>query len=115
MLFRGFIPKDASKDMIEFLELAAVSVYEQLDDPIDKFIVMGVFDIGYPKESIADCLGISYTAVYKRIEKIRTILNPEYKPSPSLKITTGKGGVYKHYYQRLKESGEYNDLSKVKV
>ena len=106
MLFHEFIPRDAHKDMLDFLEMMAVSVYAKLDDPLDKFILMGVYEMNYPKEDIAECLGISYTAVYKRLEKIKTLIDSKYEPSKSLKITTGKGRVYKHYYKRMMDKDE---------
>lgn len=104
MLFREFIPRDANKDMLDFLEIMAVNVYAKLDDPIDKFILMAVYEIGYPREDVASSLGISYTSIYKRLEKIKTLLDVKYAHSKSLKIRTGKSNAYKHYYKRMIDS-----------
>lgn len=109
MLYRDFIPKDASKDLLEFLEIMAIDTYQELYDPIDKFIVMAVYEIGYPKHEVADSLGISYKSLYERLEKIKLILNPEYKVPNHLKskIKTGKSkGVYAHFYKQLQRKGE---------
>ena len=54
-------------------------VYGKLIDPIDKFLIAFVFELGYTQTMAADCLDVSSAAVSKRLDKIRSKLKRRYK------------------------------------
>lgn len=75
----GIIPPvDITKEERKIIDAIAVDLYRKLNDPVDKFITAMVFDVGYGKEQTAEALGITYTAVYQRIKKIRKKLSVDY-------------------------------------
>lgn len=85
MLFREFLPKDVTETELELLEMVAVNVYTKLENPVDKYILAMIYDIGYPHGQVAESLGISRQALYYRIENIKKILNSNYEQPHSIK------------------------------
>lgn len=54
-------------------------LYNKLDDPIDKFLVAFVFELGYTQSMAANCLDKSDAAISKRIVRIKHKLKTQYK------------------------------------
>lgn len=77
---RAFLPNDSTYEEREIVDWAAISLYRKLPDDRDKFIVAMAFDMGYGPEKTAEALGISYTAVYKRVQKIKKCLKEKKTP-----------------------------------
>lgn len=50
-------------------------LYALIDDPIDKFILAWVFDMGHTQKSCELAVGRSKVAIWTRIKRIRTILS----------------------------------------
>lgn len=55
------------------------NLYCRLQDPIDKFVVAFVFELGYTQSVTANCLDVSSAAVCKRIKKIKKKLKKKYR------------------------------------
>lgn len=79
-MYERLLPPDATREDLRIINTLAVTLYQRLDDPIDKFIVAMVFDMGYPREDTARALNMSYVTVYKRINEIRDKLRDVPKP-----------------------------------
>lgn len=73
-MYANCIPPDPTRDDLRIINALAITLYQRLDDPIDKLIVAMVFDMGYPKEDVARALNVSYVTVYKRINEIKSKL-----------------------------------------
>lgn len=72
------LPPDPTPEERKIINMLVVDLYRKLDDPVDKFILAFAFDLGYPKEDTARALDMSHVAVWKRIQKIRKLLEPSY-------------------------------------
>lgn len=46
-----------------------MGIYQNISDPLDKFIFMYVKELNYPQEAVAEYLGISQAAVNHRLQK----------------------------------------------
>jgi hypothetical protein len=77
----GKLPSDPTRDDSRILNALAVSVYQKIRDPKDKFIMAMIFDLGYPKEDTARALGVTYETVYARVLKIESTLKRHYPRS----------------------------------
>ena len=75
----NLLPPDPTPEERKIINMIIVDLYRQLEDPVDKFILAFAFDLGYPKDDTARALEISHVAVWKRIQKIRKLLEPAYK------------------------------------
>lgn len=74
---KNLLPPDPTVNTVRIIDAVAVSIYQKLDDPTDKFIVSMVFEIGYTREDTARALGVTYQTVYNRINKIKELLMPK--------------------------------------
>lgn len=72
------LPDDITPEEVAILNRVAIRLYTKLDDPIDKFIVAMVFDLGYGREETAEALGVSYVTVWNRINDIKEQLKESY-------------------------------------
>lgn len=52
------MPEDITPEEVGLLNIAAVNLYQELLDPIDKFIVAFVYELGYSKFDCAQALCI---------------------------------------------------------
>lgn len=68
------IPRDVTTDELAIIAFATAHMYALLDDPIDKFIMAMVYELGYSKYQASIALGISPPAVTMRDKKIRRII-----------------------------------------
>lgn len=75
-LYNEYLPEDRTPEEVKILNAIMVKIYNNLTDPTDKFILAFTFHLGYGKEDTARALGISYVAVYRRIKKIQSLLEP---------------------------------------
>jgi DNA invertase Pin-like site-specific DNA recombinase len=72
------LPQDITEEEVKILAYSSIQLYQLLDDPVDKFIVAMVFDLGYGREETARALGFHYHTVYQRIKKIQDKLAELY-------------------------------------
>lgn len=71
-----YLPDDRTEEETKILNAVMVRIYNELPDPKDKFILAFCFHLGYGKEDTARALGMSHVAVWKRMRKIRLLLQP---------------------------------------
>ena len=76
------LPPDPTPEEIKILAFGRALIYQKLPDPIDKFIVVYVFELGQDRQDAAMALGITYKAVWERIKRIRVKLAMHYPTSP---------------------------------
>lgn len=77
------LPIDATPEEVEIYDVmvnrtsgrrGTEHLYSLIDDPIDKFIMAWVFDMGHSQKSCELAVGRSKVAIWTRIKKIRAIL-----------------------------------------
>jgi hypothetical protein len=73
------IPTDVTQDELAILGLMATEIYQMFPDPIDKFIVAMVYELGYSKFEVSHALGISSPAITIRDQRIRRKLMRVYR------------------------------------
>lgn len=73
------LPPDATEEEKEIMQYCVSSIYQQFDDPLDKFIIMAVFEMGYPNKFVANLIDRSEVTMSIRIKKIKTILSKTHK------------------------------------
>lgn len=78
-MFMRMLPPDPTAEEIMIASSLAISLYQRIKDPTDKFIIAMVYDMGYSREDAARALGISYVTVYKRLKIVKDSLKKEYK------------------------------------
>ena len=49
-------------------------LYEIIPDPVDKFIMAYVFELGHTRRSAEQAIGLSKATIWKRIKRVRSIL-----------------------------------------
>lgn len=81
------LPPDYTPEEYKLLMFSVVNVYQRLEDPIDKFIVAMVYEMGYNANIAAMSLGISSPAVTMRIKKIKRILEDPQLKNPITQVT----------------------------
>ena len=74
--YNDLLPTDTIEEDIQILNAVMTLIYQKLPDPTDKFILAFCFHMGYGKEDTARALGLSHVAVWKRMNKIRILLEP---------------------------------------
>ena len=75
------LPQNPTPEEYFILMSSVGNLYRKVTDPIDKFIVALVFELGYTQTVVADCLEITSAAVSKRLKKIKKRLKTKYKIS----------------------------------
>jgi len=73
------LPHSPTKEEKEIAEFCILNVYNQFTDPIDKLIIMGVFELGYTQKFVADLVRRREQAVSLRVKKIRTVLKTTHR------------------------------------
>lgn len=77
------LPNDATPEELEIYDVmvkrtssrrGTEHLYSLIEDPIDKFILAWVFDMGHSQKSCETAVGRSKVAIWTRIKRIRTIL-----------------------------------------
>lgn len=76
---RWILPPDYTKEEKKIMEFCILSIYNQFNDPVDKLIIMGVYELGYDQKTIAEMVGRQPQAIGLRIKKIKTILSKSHK------------------------------------
>lgn len=71
-----YLPDDRTEEETKILNAIMVRIYNDLPDPTDKFILAFCFHLGFGKEDTARALGMSHVSVWKRMKKIRLLLQP---------------------------------------
>ena len=59
--------------------LTTVGLYANLEDPVDKFLVAYIFELGNTRKAAQEALGISKTTVWYKVKRIKRILKACYK------------------------------------
>ncbi|MCH9739499.1 MAG: hypothetical protein K0U38_01470 [Epsilonproteobacteria bacterium] len=59
--------------------MATASLYEKLEDPVDKFLVAYVFELGNTRVLAEQALGLSKATIWSKIKRIKRILAEYYK------------------------------------
>jgi hypothetical protein len=73
------LPPKPTPEEMDIAEYCILNIYDKFADPLDKLIIMGVFELGYKQKFIADLIGRREQAVSLRLKKIRTILSQSHK------------------------------------
>lgn len=68
------LPEDATVEERKIANFAYANIYSLIPDPIDKFIVAFVFDLGNSVLMTAIALGLSRITVHRRTQKIKHLL-----------------------------------------
>lgn len=68
------LPPDATGVEKRIVEFAYAHIYRALTDPLDKFIVAFMFDMGNTSEVTAVACGVSRTTIWSRKKKIQKML-----------------------------------------
>lgn len=77
-MLKNNLPPDPTPEEVKIVATAHALIYSKLKDPVDKFIVAYVFDMGYPRQDCAIALGVHYKTVWARIKKIKQTLGTAY-------------------------------------
>lgn len=72
------LPPNPTIEEYEIIEYSITNIYTKIDDPIDKFLVAFVFELGYTQSLASQCLEIDNAAVTRRIQKIKRNLGMNY-------------------------------------
>jgi len=59
--------------------LTTVGLYANLKDPVDKFLVAYIFELGNTRKAAQEALGISKATVWYKVKRIKRILKDCYK------------------------------------
>lgn len=59
--------------------ISTSGVYALIEDPIDKFLVAYVFELGNTRRQAEVALGLSKATIWKRINKIRAVLYNHFR------------------------------------
>jgi len=73
------LPPDITPEEIGILTFTTLDLYRHIDDPIDKLIIIMVYQLGYGKQETAYAIGVTYETVYKRDLNIKKKLAEVYK------------------------------------
>lgn len=73
------LPPDPTPEERDIMSYCLLNIYNQFTDPIDKLIIMGVFELGYKQKFVAELVGRREQAVSLRLKKIRTVLSQSHK------------------------------------
>lgn len=73
-ILHPFLPPDYTPEEYEIVMYCVSDVYRHLEDPIDKFIVAFVFELGYKQDLAAKALQVSDSTISLRIKSIRAKL-----------------------------------------
>lgn len=68
------LPPDTTATEMRILESAYAHVYRNIPDPLDKFIVAFMFDMGNDSTTTALACGLSRKAIWQRHTKIKQML-----------------------------------------
>lgn len=77
------LPDDANSVEKKIVNYAYANIYGMIYDPMDKFIVAFMFDLGYSPEVTAVATGLSRTSLHRRKVKIKKMLQ-KLKPNKTL-------------------------------
>ena len=59
--------------------LTTVGLYANLEDPVDKFLVAYIFELGNTRKAAQEALGVSKATVWYKVKRIKRILKDCYK------------------------------------
>lgn len=68
------LPEDATPVERKIIDFAYANIYGLISDPIDKFIVAFMFDMGHTIETTAVATGLHRKTVWQRSKKIKAAL-----------------------------------------
>jgi len=55
-----------------------MDVYKVIPDPIDKFLIAYVFELGNTRKEAGEALGLSKTTIWNRLKQVRIILSKHF-------------------------------------
>lgn len=73
------LPVDATPEEKGIAMFGVQNIYEKFEDPMDQLIIALVFELGYPKNAVADITKRTPKTIWLRIKKIKTILSTTHK------------------------------------
>ena len=73
------MPSDATPEEYIFLTRSVISLYEQLPEAIDKFLIAFVYELGYTQDMAAEAIGKSPGWVSQRVAVIKKSLAKNYR------------------------------------
>lgn len=68
------LPEDATAIERKIVRFAYANIYGLLHDPMDKFIVVFMYDLGNSVETTAIATGLHRKTVWERSKKIKAVL-----------------------------------------
>lgn len=73
------LPPDATPEEKGIAMFGIESIYSRFCDPMDQLIIAMVFELGYPRNMVAEITGRTPKTIWLRIKKIQTILSSSHK------------------------------------
>jgi hypothetical protein len=56
-----------------------IDVYKVIPDPIDKFLIAYVFELGNTRKEAEEALGLSKTTIWARLKRVRLELSKHFE------------------------------------
>lgn len=56
-----------------------MDIYKEIPDPIDKFLIAYVFELGNTRKEAEEALGLSKTTIWARIKRVRLVLSKHFR------------------------------------
>lgn len=67
------IPEDGfDDDEKAFAKQMYIEVYQRISNPVEKFVIFAVLDMGLSQELVGEMLGVSQVTVSKTISKVKS-------------------------------------------
>jgi len=73
------LPLDPTPQEKEVAMIGIESIYSKFRDPLDQLIIAMVFELGYPRQSVAFMTKKTSKTIWLRIKKIKTVLSISHK------------------------------------
>lgn len=68
------LPPDVTNTELKILDYSYAHIYRMVDDPLDKFIVAFMFDLGHSTNVTAVAAGVSRKTIWERHKRIKNTL-----------------------------------------
>lgn len=73
------LPVDPTPEEKQIASCVVENIYNKFEDPMDQLIIALVYELGYPKTTVANITKRTPKTIWLRIKKIKTILSTTHK------------------------------------
>lgn len=73
------LPVDPTHEEKQIATCLVENIYNKFEDPMDQLIIALVYELGYPKTTVASITKRTPKTIWLRIKKIKTILSMTHK------------------------------------